>query len=307
MLGLRIIRGCEKIPATRFICPDGYATPIKYCLEHGCRMAKKLPAGRCLSPRTLRFIAEQREWTGIPSTTQLLKGTREAMLEILTDYDISPQDALFRIFGTKSHNLLDKYTDGNELAEERLYDEISSGQFDFYDPIMQQLIDCKFWGSYKIMKALGLYQVEVPTGEVYKTGKKKGQPKTRKEWREGGRKDRLDVAVQLNDYRMKLESIGFPVRQMVIEAVARDGNTYIAKNRGIEQNGFLIPVNRISDPWVRRYMKAKRDALMKALETHIVPPKCKPREMWNGRKCERYCNVRVICSKLKTGEKLGGV
>jgi len=267
-------------------------------------MASEFPVGRCLSVRTLRFIADQREWTGTPSTTQLLKGVREAMLEILTEYDISPQDSLFRIFGTRSHDLLDKYTDDNELSEERLFDEISSGQFDFYDPATLQLMDNKFWGSYKIMKALGLYQVEVPTGEVYKSGKKKGQPKTRKEWREGGHKDRFDVAIQLNDYRIKLESIGFPVRQMVIEAITRDGNTWVAKNRGIEQNGLLIPINRISDHWVRRYMKAKRDALMNVLETRIVPPRCKPRERWNGRKCDKYCNVRVICSKLKTGERL---
>ena len=37
--------------------------------------------------------------------------------------------------------------------------------------------------SFEVMKALGIYKVDVETGEVYKTGLKKGQPKTRKEFR----------------------------------------------------------------------------------------------------------------------------
>ena len=84
-------------------------------------------------------------------------------------------------------------------------DDISTGQFDFYDPVTGYLFDDKTWGSYKVMKALGLYQVEVKTGEIYKTGAKKGQAKTRKEWREGGEPDLFNEELQLNDYRIKLK------------------------------------------------------------------------------------------------------
>ena len=52
------------------------------------------------------------------------------------------------------------------------------------------------------MRALGYYKVDVLTGEVYKTGARKGQPKTRKEWRMDGVKHLLDWAIQLNYYRM---------------------------------------------------------------------------------------------------------
>lgn len=266
-----------------------------------------LPAGRCLSIRTLRAIAEQRPWTGVPSTTQLLKGTREAYLEITTDYAINPQDALFRVHGSKAHAFLDQFTDANELGEERLTDEISSGQFDFYDPETQTLYDTKTWGSYKVNKALGLQQVEVPTGEVYKTGAKKGQPKTRKEWVKGGEPDLFNEEMQMNDYRMKLEAAGFPVKQMFIEALVRDGNTYIASGRGVQQNGILIPVRILPDDEVRHYLQHKRDALLQALETGIVPPICDQRERWAdnpnmmGRKCEKYCNVREACMELLTG------
>jgi hypothetical protein len=150
----------------------------------------------------------------------------------------------------------------------------------------------------------------VLTGEVYKTGDKKGRPKTRKEWQEGGVKDRLDWAIQLNDYRMKLEALAFPVRQMAIEALCRDGGTYIAKNRGITFNGALIPINRISDHWIERYMRAKNRALMGALETGQVPPRCSWRETWAGRKCQKYCNVVQECqgnlSDNEINERLAG-
>lgn len=290
------------MPAKHFLCPDGEEIEIKKCLTEGCRIGQSLPAGRCLSVRTLRLIADQRPWTGIPSTTQLLKGTREAYLEITTDYAINPQDAIFRIIGTKAHGALDKYTGYGELAEERLQDEFSTGQFDLYDNGV--LSDTKTSGSYKVMKALGYYQVNVPTGEVYKTGEKKGQPKTRKEWAEGGLKDRLDWAVQLNDYRMKLEALGFPVSQMAIEALCRDGGTYIAHNRGITFNGTLIPINRISDHWVRKYMAAKANALQRALEAGEAPPMCRPRETWGGRKCEKYCSVKGACGVASTAEEI---
>jgi len=99
---------------------------------------------------------------------------------------------------------------------------------------------------------------------------------------------------------MKIEALGFPVHMMAIEALCRDGGTYIAKNRGITFNGALIPVNHISDHWIKKYMKTKAEALHKALQTGEIPPQCKPRETWNGRKCEKYCSVKKACQNNLT-------
>lgn len=278
-------------PAIGFLCND-QKIPFETCLNE-CPFAETFPAGRCLIKRTLRFIAEQREWTGTPSTTQLLKGTREAALEILFPYYIDPQKAIFRIIGTKGHRLLDQYVGDNELGEIRIKDEISSGAFDFYDDGI--LFDTKTSGSYKIRKAMGLYQVDVPTGEVYKTGDKKGQPKTKKEWRENGYRSVLDWAIQLNDYRLKLESCGFPVKQMLIEALARDGGLRASSSNGVEQNGTLIPINKIPDRHIKAYMQFKKEQLINALKVGTMPPKCRGRETWAGRKCQGYCNVVEYC------------
>lgn len=253
---------------------------------------------RCLSKRTLRMIAEQREWTGEPSTTQLLKGTREAYLEITqTGYSLDPMSELFRVLGSKAHAFLEEFTD-NELSEERLRDNIASGQFDFYDPEEQALFDTKTWGSYKIGKALGIRMesVDVPTGEVYKTGARKGEPKTKKEYyRVQGDPDMPETELQLNHYRILLEEAGFPVKKMFVEAITRDGGTFTAKNRGIEHNGYLIPVRRLPDEEVRMYLSMKRDELLWAIETKTMPPPCTQDECWESRKCKDYCRVARFC------------
>lgn len=276
------------MPATMFKCPDGLEIPFSDCLK-SCRMGN-----RCLSKRTLRMIAEQREWKGEPSTTQLLKGTREAYLEITqTDYSLDPMGELFRVLGSKAHAFLEEFTD-NELTEERLHDDIGSGQFDFYDPEDCGLYDTKTWGSYKVMKALGYRQETVETGEVFKSGARKGLPKTKKVLVQAD-PDMKDTEIQLNHYRMLLEAAGFEVRSMAVEAIVRDGGTYMAIGRGVDKNGYLIPVKRMPDEEVREYLQTKRDELIFALETEIMPEACTDEECWDGRKCAGYCRVARFC------------
>lgn len=293
------------MPYDTFICPDGHKVQIKECLSE-CRLngTEYAPCGRCLSKPTLASIAQQRKWTGVPSTTQLLKGTREAYLEITRNYSINPRESLFMINGTRSHDYLEQFVTNDDLAEIRLDDGVSTGAFDFYSTENGgTLFDYKLYGSWKVAKILGLYTKRVPTGEVYKTGAKKGQPKYRNEIRSGGPRHRLDLAIQLNDYRMKIEKeLQKPVANLVCEVIVRDGNTYIATQRGITSPGYLVPINKISDVWVERYMKKKAGDLVKALETNTMPPPCRYSETWGGTKCERYCNVAQFCEKGKKHE-----
>lgn len=282
------------MPATAFRCTDSTEIPFSDCLR-SCKMGV-----RCLSTRTLRMIAEQRPWTGEPSTTQLLKGTREAFLEITrTGYSLDPMGELFRVLGSKAHAFLEEFTD-NELSEERLHDEIGSGQFDFYDPTTCTLVDTKTWGSYKVMKALGFKQETIETGEVFKSGARKGQAKTKKIVVQTD-PDMKDTEIQLNHYRMLLEATGFPVKEMFVEAIVRDGGTYMAIGRGIDKNGYLIPVKRMPDEEVRAFLTSKRDALLTAVETGIMPEACSPEESWDCRKCKDYCRVARFCD---IGQKL---
>ena len=288
---------------SRFICPDKQVVKIEDCFN-SCRIKDNkelVPGGRCLSLRTLHAVADQRVWIGIPSTTQLLRGTREAYLTIISDYAVDPQKMLFALAGTKAHATLDKYTPEGCMAEERLFDGISSGAFDFYDPADGgTLYDVKTYGSYAVAKTIGIREIYVHDG-FYKTGEKKGQNKWKKQIAFDGRKRRFDLAAQLNDYRIKLKKCkGVYTQQMICEIIVRDGGTYLATGRGVTQNGYLVPINKISDQWVERYMLAKRDALLSALETGVMPKPCNPRERWqdkNGKctKCINFCSVNKFC------------
>ena len=287
------------MPAIGFICPDGDCHRFEECFA-GCPIYYDFPAGRCMALRNLRMIAEQRPWTGKPSCTQLLKGTREAFLEITKDYYFDPQDAIFRIIGTKAHAELDKFTGDNEIGEIRLEIKGITGAFDYYES--GKLYDSKTYGSYKVMQCLGLKTKEQETGEAYKSGARKGQPKKKKIIVQG-EPELTEQELQMNLYRMMLEDAGFPVKGLFLDVNVRDGNTVPARQRGIMKNAYLIPIPKLPDDQVLAYFLPKRNALLTALETGEMPPECSLEERWEGRKCERYCHVAEFCQYRKEDAK----
>ena len=58
---------------------------------------------------------------------------------------------------------------------------------------------------------------------------------------------------------------------------------------------YLIPINPISDKWVRMYFETKYKRLMYAIEHNEMPPVCKENERWNDRRCKDYCEVHEFC------------
>lgn len=279
------------MPMIFFICPDGRRVLIASCHEK-CRMGM-----RCATLPALLSIGKQRPWTGTPSTTQLIKGTREAYLEITNEYAASPDSFAFAFIGTKAHARLERNEAMNHLMEERLEEDGISGMFDLYgeEDGVRTLFDYKVSGSYKVAKAIGLKEVEeeVP-GEVFRSGPRKGKNRTVKRIVQG-EPDLGDWGLQLNHYRQLLESKGFPVDRMVLQAIVRDGGTYLAKKRGLARNIYLIDVPRLDDNAVTAYFAGKRDALKAALETDTIPPPCSEEERWQDRKCAEFCRVAEFC------------
>lgn len=289
--------------ATRFICPSGHEVNINQCLK------KCIHTQRCMFLPTLRAVANSLNRKLQNATvTELLAGTMETFLKKTTDYAVDPINQMYALHGSAVHTLNENYTEGNMLSEERLYDEITSGKFDLFGQILDKedntLGDYKITSSYKLMKALGYYKIDVPTGEVYKTGIKKGQPKTKKEWRTDGVKHILDWAIQLNYYRILLEERGFKVNRMEIQALCRDFNLRVASERNITSPVYIIHINKISDIWIKRYMKTKakrlNEALIKGQTSHI----CNSKERWNDRKCKDYCSVASFCPYGKQFKQL---
>ena len=160
------------MPATMFICSDGERVPVIKCLIK-CRQKQ-----RCMFLPTLRAVAESLD-RGLEeaTVTELITGVRETYLKKATDYAVDPQSILYSLHGQGVHAVHEGHTEGEILGEIRLEDKFTSGKFDLYGKIIDEeegvLGDLKVTSSYKIAKALGIYKVDVPTGEVYKTGLRK--------------------------------------------------------------------------------------------------------------------------------------
>ena len=282
------------MPATKFICPNGQRIRITECLR-SCPNNQ-----RCMFLPTLRAVAKSldRKLTE-PTVTELIAGTRETYLKKTTAYAVDPASVLYALQGQAFHSINELNTQDAILSEERLKDDITSGQFDLFGKIIDAdegvLGDLKVTSSFKLMKALGIYKVKVDTGEVYKSGLKKGQAKYRTELRFDGVHDVLDWAIQLNYYRMLLEGAGFKVNRMYIQALCRDASLRIAQERGIDKPVYIIGINKISDHWLTRYFQHKAKLLRKAMETRTLPAICSVRERWGNRKCLDYCAARENC------------
>ena len=147
---------------------------------------------RCATRSYLRLVSNERPWKGKPSTTQLINGTKLAFLKLTKDFARSPDDSAFMIHGTKGHGNLEAAEDDLSMLEEKFTDdENDTGIADVIEMEFKKtiLVDYKTSGSYKVAKALGFSviteatgeyhykMVDKDTGEIYKSGPRKGSSK----------------------------------------------------------------------------------------------------------------------------------
>lgn len=280
-----------------FFCPDRVEVATDSCLM-ACRMQQ-----RCLTKSSLKALSHQRQWTGKPSTTQLINGTRMEFLKLTRDYYSDPMRMAFALLGTKVHLGLADFDTDVSLLEEKFEEDTITGILDCYEQEggVGILTDYKTWGSFRVAQALGSYTERVPdpSGAVYQrsgNGFKKGDSKMVTVSRFDPTKASVpDVELQLNRYRLFLEDAGFPVHILQLECVVRDGGTWAARDRGVLHQIYLIPVRRLPDDYVRNYFGKKAQALLLALRAGLDPPPCAPEETWEGRRCQEFCDVWEFC------------
>jgi len=283
------------MPIKYFICPDKERIEITDCLkEGGCRMCN-----RCATRSYLQMARSDRPWKGKPSTTQLIQGTLQSFLKIKYDYAVHPDSRAFMIHGTRGHKNLEM-DDEYSLLEERFSgdDTDITGIADVLEQEAGKtiLVDTKTSGSFKVAKALGFYVDQEPTGEFYKTGKKKGEPKMRNILkRDDSKIDRWEWELQLNKYRLEYEKRGFKPDELKIQCVVRDGNTYMARSRGVFRNVYYFNVRILPDAEVTAYFDRKKNDLMQALKQGYWDKVCTKDENWDGLKCQSYCEVAEFC------------
>jgi len=279
-----------------FYCPNNEKVKFNECLKK-CKMNN-----RCVSLPTIRALCVQRKWTGLPSTTQLLSGTRYALLKIIKDYYEDIQNLSFILLGNKTHKSLeDNDTEGT--AEIEFKDKTQSGIADYYDATEKTLWDYKTSGAFKVYKALGMRKKKVddPTGERYTrsgSGYKKGEIKKITVWDKiPEMADKWEWTLQSNRYAIWLEDSNRPVEKIKIEAIIRDGGTMAARNYGIENKIEIIEIPILNRDYVLSYFERKRKMLLLAIALSWAPI-CDNIENWDKRKCSGYCPVKQWCDEM---------
>ena len=285
------------MPLTRFVCPDGVEVPLVECLAT-CRMSR-----RCLSLATLREVANVRPWTGKPSVTQLLNGTRMEVLKIQEEYAIRPQDRAFALLGTAHHSRLEEMSFDTD-AEFTVNLVGVSGHPDLLEANEDgtfTLWDYKTWGSYRVARFLGLQaeKIDDPSGGVYQrsgTWGKAGTPRQVTLWTANPlMADAEEPTLQLNAYRIGVEQgAQVNVSEMRLQVTVRDGGLAVAKGRGVEQLIYTLDVERLRDDEVKAFFADKAEALNEGLYEEF-PPMCSPSERWDDERCRAYCDVWFAC------------
>ena len=294
-----------------FICPDSYPVEVQQCLAK-CRLAS-----RCLTTPTLSHIAEEREWHGVASTTQLLDGTMLQFLKLTKDFAIKPKSRAFALAGTYHHELLE--TQANKLGlPAELALSVDRNILDLLEPdidgetLQWVLSDYKNWGSYRVVKAMGLVKtgkIPDPSGEVYKSSGawgKAGSPKMIWQYQlDASKADNWEVEMQLNRYKLLLAARGINVSRIQCQITVRDGGLQVATERGVTENMYLIPIRILDSASVTNYFAKKEKDLLQAMESKVWTEVCNIEECWDGARCSGYCEVAIHCPKgilYMTGE-----
>lgn len=250
-------------------------------------------------------MAEEREWNGIPSTTQLLNGTMYEFLKLTQPYVVNPDGRAFMIAGTKHHEQLEVKAKELGLPSEVPLN-VDRDIFDLLEPegSSYNLTDYKLWGSYRVARALGLVEVGKkpdPSGAVYKSSGKWGQagtPKMITVFQPMPQEvDLFNEELQLNRYRIMLEELGITISKMQLQVTVRDGGLAIASSRGVVRNIYKIPIKKLDDNIIKEYFAGKADDLGVALTNGQWEVPCNDKESWEGKRCENYCEVARYCVK----------
>jgi len=249
-------------------------------------------------------MSQEREWNGVPSTTQLLNGTIYEFLKLTQPYVVDPDSRAFMLAGTKHHQPLEEMAKELNLPAE-IPLNIDRDIFDLLEPGEDGLVltDYKLWGSYRVAKALGIVEIGKkpdPTGAVYKvSGKwgKAGEPKMVSVFQSMPQEaDVFNEELQLNRYRVMLEELGITISKMQLQVTVRDGGLVVAHGRGLDRNIYRIPIRGLDDVEVKRYFFVKENDLLGALKEGWTEP-CNDRECWEGVRCKGYCEVARYCPK----------
>jgi hypothetical protein len=266
------------MPLAGLITPAGKVIALEDCarLSHEFGLARS----------TLQTLISRERDSEI-HVTQLINGTMMEYLRRTKDYVADPQWMAFSLVGSGVHALLEQY--GGYVHEVDIELDCGGvrvvGRADVLEPSEDggwTLVDYKVWGSYRVARALGLEKV----GGVF-VEKKENQ-------------DLYEPTLQLNAYRVGLESLGYKISSMKLQVIVRDAGLSVATNRGVTRSFYLIDIPRVEDDKIMQYFTAKAKLLVACLEAGVEPSSpCNDIEAWGGERCRNYCEVAKYCPRGK--------
>ena len=177
------------------------------------------------------------------------------------ELECDAMDNLWRVFGTIGHQIITKHAKG--LVEHRFFHEVDglkiSGQPDIITG-EGELYDLKIQSVWKIKK-----------------------------------KDYKDWTAQLNLYDLLAEKSSLvDIRSLRVIALLRDWSAGFV---GIQKNYPELPIQQIE---ITRWSRSEQEEYLKErIRLHESDSKalCTSSETWGGKRCKRYCDVKLWCPK----------
>jgi hypothetical protein len=235
----------------------------------------------------------------------------EAFLQITTPYYVSPQKLVFALWGTGLHENLESFSEDGEISEQKIDDKVSGGTPDHLeideegDGTSYVLYDYKGYGSFSVAKLLEKYVDEEVVKDVdgrvklITRGPNKGSMSINKIIRCSGPMvvpPESDLSMQVNRYRRMLEDRGKKISRMACQIVVRDGNTQMAKKRGVCDEAYMVDIPFVEDAMVDDFFANKSAKLVEAVKSGSCSEICTAEERWDeDNKCRSVCKVWFAC------------
>ena len=289
------------------------------------------------TPKYLKVALAEREWNGTPSVTTCNRCPREYIFKQIFPYAVDPESFAFAALGTMVHAILED-DDAAVFCEERMQFSMEtklSGMLDLAYVRNGKLCidDYKTWGSYAVAKHMGMEEKTRPMLDydgkpvLYKNSRKGkwtvGEARIEKYYVPNPEKaEKRDAEMQVNMYRIMLEylikigTVKFPdiegpkkVSDMKVFCIVRDGNTAVAKSRGIMSQTYAIPMKILPDEEVLEYFGSRAKYIKEYMDKYEYdnsevilenPPRMgTARETLNGYLCRVTCPVAHLCKRCK--------
>lgn len=251
------------MPVSGVLCPKTDRNyPVEVC--KGCK-------NPCLPyPLIMALLGDRKFLEGVYSITELTQPLRIAWLKRKHDYFVSIDGLVNTGLGRALHYLVESYLrenpDERYKSEERFNTELVkvdddtitlTGQSDLFDTELNTLYDLKTARMYEVKMAL--------EGE-----------------------EKPNYRYQINGYR----TFQYPEAMMKLVYVIKD---FVPKNPNIPNPFTTIGIIPLEHDKVKEFFVNRAVELHKALKENKIPPICNDEESWNGKRCERYCDVSGIC------------